>query len=76
MRTHSMDNNWTKYDYVCNDCDALMEITTLIKLKSWRGWCSCGSPNIINVGTSPAIANSAREVTSKEVVKINSNPYN
>ncbi len=76
MRTHSMDNNWTKYDYVCNDCDALMEITTLIKLKSWRGWCSCGSPNIINVGTSPAIANSVREVTSKEVVKINSNPYN
>jgi hypothetical protein len=71
-----MDNNWTKYDYVCNDCDALMEITTLIKLKSWRGWCSCGSPNIINVGTSPAIANSVREVTSKEVVKINSNPYN
>ncbi len=76
MRTHTMDNNWTKYDYVCNDCDALMEITTLIKLKSWRGWCSCGSPNIINVGTSPAIANSVREVTSKEVVKINSNPYN
>ena len=76
MRTHSMDNNWTKYDYVCNDCDALMEITTLIKLKSWRGWCSCGSPNIINVGTSPAIENSVREVTSKEVVKINSNPYN
>ena len=76
MRTHSMDNNWTNYDYVCNDCDALMEITTLIKLKSWRGWCSCGSPNIINVGTSPAIANSVREVTSKEVVKINSNPYN
>jgi len=71
-----MDNNWTKYDYVCNDCDALMEITTLIKLKSWRGWCSCGSPNIINVGTSPAIANSVREVTSKEVVKINTNPYN
>jgi len=76
MRTHTMDNNWTKYDYVCNDCDALMEITTLIKLKSWRGWCSCGSPNIINVGTSPAIANSVREVTSKEVVKINTNPYN
>jgi len=76
MRTHSMDNNWTKYDYVCNDCDALMEITTLIHLRSWRGWCSCGSPNIINVGTSPAIANSVREVTSKEVVKINSNPYN
>jgi hypothetical protein len=71
-----MDKTWTKYDYVCNDCDALMEITTLIKLKSWRGWCSCGSPNIINVGTSPAIANSVREVTSKEVVKINSNPYN
>jgi hypothetical protein len=71
-----MDKTWTKYDYVCNDRDALMEITTLIKLKSWRGWCSCGSPNIINVGTSPAIANSVREVTSKEVVKINSNPYN
>ena len=69
---------WTKYDYVCNDCDALMEITTRIKLKSWRGWCSCGSPNIINVGRSDATRyeETVTKVTSSNVVKINSHPYN
>jgi len=43
-------DNWIKYDYLCTDCDALMEITTLVDIKDWRGWCSCGSPNLINIG--------------------------
>jgi hypothetical protein len=75
MRTHSMDNNWTKYDYVCNDCDALMEVTTLINLRSWRGWCSCGSPNLVNIGVSDAFE-PVMSITPTQVVKINSNPYN
>jgi hypothetical protein len=37
---------WFKYDYVCADCDALTEITTLEDLDDYRGWCSCGSPNL------------------------------
>ena len=44
--------NWTKYDYLCTDCDALIEITTLKNIREWRGWCSCGSANIINIGVS------------------------
>jgi hypothetical protein len=45
---------WTKYDYLCTDCDALMEITTLQNIREWRGWCSCGSANLINIGVSDA----------------------
>ena len=40
---------WTKYDYVCSDCDALIEITTLDNIREWSGWCPCGSANIINI---------------------------
>jgi len=47
-------NNWTKYDYLCTDCDALVEITTLQNIREWRGWCSCGSPNLTNIGVSDA----------------------
>ena len=43
---------WTKYDYLCTDCDALIEITTLQNIREWRGWCPCGSDNIINIGVS------------------------
>lgn len=71
-------DNWTKYDYVCSDCDALMEITTRIKLKSWRGWCSCGSANLVWIGSSDAnrYEEPVTNITSSKVVKINSNPYN
>jgi DNA-directed RNA polymerase subunit RPC12/RpoP len=66
---------WTKYDYVCSDCDALIEITTLDDIRDWRGWCPCGSANIINIsvrdGNAPVI-----DITPNQVVKINSNPYN
>ena len=51
-RTFMTNWNWTKYDYLCTDCDALIEITTLKNIREWRGWCSCGSANIINIGTS------------------------
>jgi len=79
---------WTKYDYLCTDCDALMEITTLEDIKDWRGWCSCGSPNITLIGSADAtvdgepydqayeMAGSVTNITSPKVVKINTNPYN
>ena len=44
-----MTNTWTKYEYLCTDCDALLEVTTLQDLDLWRPWCGCGSPNIIRV---------------------------
>jgi DNA-directed RNA polymerase subunit RPC12/RpoP len=40
---------WIKYSYVCNDCDALTEITTLQKLIDYRGRCACGSANLVRV---------------------------
>lgn len=71
--------NWTKYDYLCTDCDALMEITTLVDIEAWRGWCSCGSPNLINIGTYPGnlpIITDVTDITPTRLVKINTNPYN
>lgn len=40
---------WNKYDYLCTDCDALTEVTTLKNLDDYRGWCSCGSPNLTQI---------------------------
>jgi|MGYP000217017502 hypothetical protein len=70
--------NWTKYDYLCTDCDALIEITTLKDIKQWRGWCSCGSANLINIGTSDAsrYEEPVTNITPQRLVKINTNPYN
>jgi hypothetical protein len=70
---------WTKYDYLCTDCDALIEITTLKNIREWRGWCSCGSANLINIGVSDAFTPSITDVsniTPVGLVKINTNPYN
>jgi hypothetical protein len=77
---------WTKYDYLCTDCDALMEITTLVNIRDWRGWCSCGSPNLVNIGVHDAEGvrpydepyeqpGSVTNITPARLVKINSNPY-
>lgn len=41
------NEKWDKYTYVCSDCDALTEITTVKNLKEYRGWCSCGSANLL-----------------------------
>ncbi len=69
---------WTKYDYLCTDCDALIEITPLQNIREWRGWCSCGSANIINIGVSDAsrYEEPVINVTPQRLVKINTNPYN
>ena len=45
---------WTKYDYVCSDCDTLIEITTLDNISEWRGWCPCGSPNLTWISSNDA----------------------
>lgn len=38
-------SEWTKYSYVCPDCDALIEITTMQNIENFYPWCSCGSAN-------------------------------
>ena len=40
---------WNKYDYLCTDCDALTEVTTVKNLDDYRGWCSCGSANLTQI---------------------------
>jgi DNA-directed RNA polymerase subunit RPC12/RpoP len=68
---------WTKYDYVCSDCDALIEITTLDNIREWRGWCPCGSANIINISVRDAnVPDDVAYITAPKLVKINTNPYN
>jgi hypothetical protein len=71
---------WTKYDYVCTDCDALIEITTLDYLPDcFDPQCPCGSNNVMGIsvsdGNAPIITD-VSNVTPRTVVKINSNPYN
>jgi DNA-directed RNA polymerase subunit RPC12/RpoP len=73
-------DNWTKYDYLCTDCDALIEITTLVDLRRDEYTsCPCGSNKVINIGVSDAftpIITDVSKVTPTRVVKIDSNPYN
>ena len=66
---------WIKYSYVCTDCDALTEITTLEDLFDYRGWCACGSANLTRVAVDDATVH-VTNITPVGVVKINSNPYN
>ena len=71
---------WTKYDYVCTDCDALYEITTQQTVPDcFEPQCACGSDKIISIGVSDGNAPVIYDVTSitpTQVVKIDSNPYN
>ncbi len=71
---------WTKYDYLCTDCDALYEITTLQTIPDcFEPECPCGSKNIVGLGKydgNAPIFEPVTEITLKEVVKINTNPYN
>jgi hypothetical protein len=69
---------WTKYDYVCTNCDALIEITASV-YPAIDPDCLCGNGMIIDIGTSPAftpIITDVSNITPAKVVKINSNPYN
>lgn len=67
---------WTKYDYVCSDCDALIEITTLDNLRDADDpACPCGSNNTINISVRDATV-PVTNITPSKVVKINTNPYN
>ena len=71
---------WTKYDYICIDCDAFYEITTLQTIPDcFEPQCACGSANLINIGVSDGnapIITDVSKVTPVTLVKIDSNPYN
>ena len=70
---------WTKYDYLCTDCDALIEITACAD-KVLDPACICGGLGIVILlsesdGNAP-IHTDVSKVTPRTVVKIDSNPYN
>ena len=69
---------WTKYDYLCTDCDALIEITTLVDIRRDEyASCPCGSNKAINIGVSDGnapIITDVSKVTPRGLVKINTNP--
>ena len=72
-------SRWTKYDYLCTDCDALIEITACAD-KVLDPACICaGQGVVILLGKSDAKGPTIYDVTSitaPQVVKINTNPYN
>jgi len=68
-------DTWTKYDYVCTNCDALIEITASV-YPAVDPDCLCGNGMIINITSSPAFAPIVTDITPAKVVKINTNPYN
>jgi hypothetical protein len=70
---------WTKYDYLCTDCDALIEITACAD-KVLDPACICGGLGIVillskEYAKGPSLE-PVTKVTPVEVVKINTNPYN
>ena len=75
---------WTKYDYLCTDCDALIEVTTLQDLRrDVYGSCPCGSNKTINIGVTDStvyegdsLKQPVTNITPAKLVKINTNPYN
>jgi hypothetical protein len=71
---------WYKYDYLCTHCDALIQITTLEYLTdSFEPQCPCGARSIIYIGVSDGnapIITDVTNITGREVVIINTNPYN
>jgi len=69
---------WTKYDYVCTNCDALIEITASV-YPAIDPDCLCGNGMVINISVSPGnapIITDVSNITPSNVVKINTNPYN
>jgi hypothetical protein len=70
--------NWLKYNLVCTYCDTLVEVTT--KDFKQAPTCVCDYPDeLILLGWEDATVsevNNVSNITSPEVVKINSNPYN
>jgi hypothetical protein len=71
---------WYKHDYVCTNCDALIEITTLDSLpECFEPQCPCKSTSIIYIGVSDGnapIITDVTNITPRTVVKIDTNPYN
>jgi hypothetical protein len=68
--------NWTKYSYVCTDCDSLIEVITN-KSPVLDPGCVCGVDTfVVRTAQEPEQLPPVISITPSNVVKINSNPYN
>jgi hypothetical protein len=67
---------WTKFSYVCTNCDALLEITTSVE-PTIDPACNC-SPSawVVRTALEPTVQPNVMSITASELVKVNSNPYN
>lgn len=66
---------WTKYDFLCTECDTLIEITTY-----WDSMdeprCPCFHQAIVRINKQELeYGHGVVHITSPNLVKINSNPY-
>lgn len=67
---------WTKYSYVCTNCDCLIEVTT-DKSPAMDPGCICGLDTFVTrTAVEPEQMPPVISITPSNVVKINSNPYN
>lgn len=67
---------WIKYDYLCTECDTLIEITSYLKVDVPKCPCSHQAVIRINKHTPPITSPDVTSITPPKVVKINTNPYN
>jgi DNA-directed RNA polymerase subunit RPC12/RpoP len=67
---------WTKYSYVCTNCDALIEITTSAS-PAFDPACTCEYQTFVTrTALEPTVQPNVMSITPSKVVKINTNPYN
>jgi hypothetical protein len=78
------NSHWTKHEWLCTECDTLMEFTTywkdeLVPIPA----CPCPHQAIIKLNTHVLESSSnvsyhsdVTSITPTPLVKINSNPYN
>ena len=68
---------WTKYIYVCNTCDALIEVTACVSVEIDPACICQASSHVTLISWEDATVEDTyvSKVTPREVVKINTNPY-
>ena len=67
---------WTKYSYVCTSCDSLIEITTQF-IPEENASCVCDRRAwVTQIALEPTVMPTVMSITSPQLVKINTNPYN
>lgn len=78
------ESNWIKYEWLCTECDSLMELSTYWKEEYVNTpVCPCPHQAIIGIGrhvlessSNVSYHSDVTSITPTPLVKINSNPYN